>query len=62
MIKVNVNGGRVRLEANGALGDILADTCRMINAVYTILLRTNPGIAEVYKSVMQGAVLSLIHI
>lgn len=56
MIKANVSRERVILEANGTLEDILADICRMINAVYTTLLRGNPAGAEVYKSVMQGVV------
>ena len=56
MIKANVSVERVILEANGTLEDILADTCRMINAVYMSLLRGNPVGAEVYKSVLQGAV------
>lgn len=56
MIKANVSRERVILEANGTLEDILADSCLMINAVYTTLLRGNPAGAEVYKSVMQGAV------
>lgn len=56
MIKVNVNGGRASLEANGTLVDITVDSCRMINAVYTTLRRNNPDVAEVYKLAMQGAV------
>lgn len=56
MIKVNVSRERVSLEVNGTLKDILADSCRMINAVYTTLRRNNPDVAEVYKLAMQGAV------
>ena len=56
MIKANVSGERVSLKANGTLKDILADSIRMINAVYMTLLRGNPGAAEVYKAVMEGAV------
>lgn len=56
MIKANVSRERVSLSVNGTLEDILPDTCRMINAVYTTLLRTNPDGSKVYKSVMQGAV------
>ena len=56
MIKANASGERVSLEANGTLKDILDDSCQIINAVYTTLLRTNPDSANVYKSVMQGAV------
>ena len=56
MIKANVSRERVSLEANGNMADILVDSCRMINAVYTTLLRANQDGAKVYKSVMQGAV------
>lgn len=56
MIKANVSSERVSIAVNGNMTDILADICRMINAVYTTLLRGNPAGAEVYKSVMQGAV------
>ena len=56
MIKANVSGEMVSLEAHGTLKDILCDSARMINAVYTTLLRTNPDGSKVYKSVMQGAV------
>lgn len=56
MIKANVSRERVSLEANGTLEDILIDSARMINAVYMTLLRGNPDAAEVYKSLMQGAV------
>lgn len=55
MIKANVSGERVRLEANGTLEDILVDSARMINAVYTTFCRTDPDVGEAYKSVMQGA-------
>ena len=55
MIKANVSGERVSIAANGTLKDILADSCRIINAVYTTLLRTNPDVGEAYKAVMQGA-------
>lgn len=57
MIKANVSGERVRLEANGNMKEILADSCKMINAVYTLLCRTNPDVGEAYKSVMQGAMI-----
>lgn len=53
MIKANVSRERVSLDANGTLEDILSDTCRMINAVYTALLRTDPDLGEAYKSVLQ---------
>lgn len=56
MIKANVSREMVSLEANGTLAEILADSCRMINAVYTTLRRNNPDVAEAYKSVMQGEV------
>nr|DAQ40830.1 MAG TPA: hypothetical protein [Caudoviricetes sp.] len=56
MIKVNVNSERVSIEAKGTLKDILADSSRMINAVYTTVRRNDPDVAEVYKLVMQGAV------
>ena len=56
MIKANVSRESVSIEANGTLEDILTDSARMINAVYTTLLRTNPDGSKVYKSVMQGAV------
>lgn len=56
MIKANVSGERVSLAANGTLEDILFDSVRIINAVYTTLLRTNPDVGEAYKSVMQGVV------
>jgi hypothetical protein len=56
MIKANVNGERVSLEANGTLKDILFDSCQMVNAVYTTLLRINPDVGEAYKSVLQSAV------
>lgn len=56
MIKANVSGERVRLEANGTLKDILCDSARIINAVYTTCCRKNPVGAEAYKSVMQRVV------
>ena len=56
MIKANVSGKRVSLEAKGTLKDILDDSARMIKAVYMTLLRGNPVDAEVYKVMMQGAV------
>ena len=56
MIKANVSRESVSIEANGTLEDILTDSARMINAVYTTLLRTNADGSKVYKSVMQGAV------
>ena len=56
MIKANVSREMVSIEANGTLKDILADSARMINAVYMTLLRGNPVGAEVYKLMMQGAV------
>lgn len=56
MIKANVSREGVSLAANGTLAEILADSSRMINAVYTTLRRNNPDVAEVYKAVMQGAV------
>ena len=56
MIKANVIRESVSIEPNGTLEDILTDSARMINAVYTTLLRTNPDGSKVYKSVMQGAV------
>lgn len=56
MIKANVSRKRVSLAVNGTLEDILTDSCRMINAVYTALRRNNPDVGEAYKSVMQGAV------
>ena len=57
MIKANVSRERVRLEANGTLEDILVDSARMINAVYTTFCRTNPDVGEAYKSVMQGTMI-----
>lgn len=56
MIKANVIHESVSLAVNGTLADIMVDSCRMINAVYTALRRNNPDVAEAYKSVMQGAV------
>ena len=56
MIKANVSRETVSLEAHGNMKEILADSCRIINAVYTTLLRTNPDSANVYKSVMQRVV------
>ena len=56
MIKANVSREMVSLDVNGTLVDILTDSCRMINAVYTTFCRNNPDVAETYKSVMQGAV------
>lgn len=56
MIKANVNSERVSLAANGTLEDILVDSCRMINAVYTTLRRNNPGVGEAYKALMKGVV------
>lgn len=56
MIKANVSRERVSLEANGTLEDILVDSARMINAVYTTLRRSNPDVGEAYKAVMQGEV------
>lgn len=56
MIKANVSRERVSIEVNGTLKDILVESARMINAVYTTLLRGNPVGAEVYKSLMQGVV------
>ena len=56
MIKANVSGEMVSLEAHGTLKDILGDSARIINAVYTTFCRKNPVGAEVYKSMMQGVV------
>ena len=57
MIKANVSREMVSLEANGTLEDILFDSARMINAVYTTFCRTNPDVGEAYKSVMQGTMI-----
>ena len=55
MIKANVSRERVSLAVNGNMTEILDDSCRIIKAVYTTLLRKNPDGAKVYKSVMQRA-------
>ena len=55
MIKANVSRERVSLAVNGNMTEILADSCRIIKSVYTTLLRGNPDVAKVYKSVMQRA-------
>lgn len=55
MIKANVSRERVSLAVNGNMTEILADSCRIIKSVYTTLLRVNPDVAKVYKSVMQRA-------
>lgn len=57
MIKANVSREMVSIEAKGTLKDILDDSARMIKAVYTTFCRTNPDVGEVYKSVMQGAMI-----
>ena len=56
MIKANVSRKRVSLEANGTLEDILTDSCRMINAVYTSFFRQGPDVAEAYKAVIKRVV------
>lgn len=56
MIKANVSRERVSLAVNGTLEDILAESARMINAVYMTLLRGNPDVAEAYKAVIKRTV------
>ena len=56
MIKANVSRERVSLAVNGTLEDILTDSCRMINAVYTTFSRNNPDVSKVYKSMIKRAV------
>nr|DAG05691.1 MAG TPA: hypothetical protein [Podoviridae sp. ct6BA50] len=56
MIKANVSRERVSLEVNGTLEDILTDSCRMINAVYTSFFRKGPDVAEAYKAVIKRMV------
>lgn len=56
MIKANVSRERTNLAVNGTLEDILTDSCRMINAVYTSFFRQGPDVAEAYKAVIKGVV------
>ena len=56
MIKANVSRERTSLAVNGTLEDILNDSWRMINAVYTSFFRQDPDVAEAYKAVIKGVV------
>ena len=55
MIKASVSREMVSIAVNGTMEDILTDSCRMINAVYTTFSRNNPDVSKVYKSMMQKA-------